>query len=693
MGRALQGLNLHLQRNTPITMANVYSHFRGVLLVAFFAGACHGFAQDASTASTSTNSSAAGPTADVVAGMLQEGYQLLDNGELDNALRQVDAALQLDAHNASAYELRGAIYIQKKLWDRAEADYTTALAISPTTTAFKYKLAEIKFLQKAYDDARPRYAAIVNDENLGDLATFKVFICDLYGGHDVLAGKELAALNKVGTNPSYYYANALWSFTHHDPEGGKKWIASANDIYGSSKEELYLSSLKETNSLHAPVVSFVAKNGDNYNQVNAIFEDDGLRISSPKQGWITIPFEQLPDDLSAFPADLRKEISIKRNQIAAEKNTEELPSFTTKQGQRYEQARVAIVDEGLQVLTPDGWVTIPFDQLPDDLSPFPDELQKKIAAIREALANRTPITQTETLSFTTKQGKQYDQVQVAIIDDGLHVLTPDGWIIVPFEQLPDDLSPFPIDVQKQIRAKRQAASESDDSTNFVTFMTKDGKQYDQVRVAIQGSDLQVLTSDGWVTIPFDELPDDISKFPASVRERIGAKRQVSRESDATTILVSFTTKNGKHYDQEQVSVEDDGVQVLTPDGWITVPFAQLPDDKSAFPADLQKKIEAERQLGQAADVDTKFFTFTTKSGKEYDNVRVLVEDSGLQVMTEDGWVTVPFEQLPDDLSPFTSDMQKQIATKQKVPPAKDSATSPTAEQNQTGAKPEEFVQP
>jgi len=42
-------------------------------------------------------------------------------------------------------------------------------------------------------------------------------------------------------------------------------------------------------------------------------------------------------------------------------------------------------DNGLQALTPDGWITIPLAQLPDDLSPFPDGLREDIVARRKAL--------------------------------------------------------------------------------------------------------------------------------------------------------------------------------------------------------------------------------------------------------------------------------------------------------------------
>ncbi len=108
-----------------------------------------------------TNFTAEAPpsVADATRDLLSKSSEHLADGDLDQAVREASLAIQLDPHNSQAtYEMRGSIYIQGKLWDKAERDYTTADRISPDI-AYKYKLAEIKFLQKAYDDARPRFAA------------------------------------------------------------------------------------------------------------------------------------------------------------------------------------------------------------------------------------------------------------------------------------------------------------------------------------------------------------------------------------------------------------------------------------------------------------------------------------------------------------------------------------------------------
>jgi hypothetical protein len=461
---------------------------------------------------------------------------------------------------------------------------------------------------------------------------------------------------------------------HHKLKEANNWVNNARLIYDSSKLDPYLAPLVNSSVLHPLIVTFTTKPGDQYDRVKAYVENNGLRISSPK-GWITIPFDQLPDDLSPFPAEMRKQI-VEKHQTAPETdNGASRQSFTTKQGEKYNEVRVSIESDGLKVLTPDGWITVPFNQLPDDLSPFPVEMRKQIAAKRKTITEAG--RDTRFLSFTTKQGKEYDQARVFMEDDGLQVLTPDGWITVSFEQLPKDLSPFPAEWREQIAAKRQTALKAGKDTSLLSFTTKKGKEYDQVRVSMEDDGLQVLSPDGWITIPFKQLPDDLSMFPAELRKQIAAKRQTITEARNDARLLSFTTKNGKAYDQVRVSLEDDGLEVLTPDGWISIPFDQLPDNLSIFPAELRKQIVAKRQTASETGSDTRWISFTTKKGKEYDQVRVSLEDDKLQVLTSDGLITVPFEQLPDDLSPFPAAWRKQISAKQKAFLAKSSAPSST----------------
>jgi Tfp pilus assembly protein PilF len=183
---------------------------------------------------------------------LRASFDLLSKGQVDEALTQVNAAIQLNPQNPDGYGMRGSIYTEKKQWDLATQDYQKVLSMTPNDGPAKFNLSEIKFRQKQYDAARAGFEALVKDEQLGDLSSYKVFLCDLYGGHADVAAKELDVFNQVGGNASYYFANAAYSLYNKKTEEGRDWLISAVRIYSQNKVNLYAASLKELGYLPLP---------------------------------------------------------------------------------------------------------------------------------------------------------------------------------------------------------------------------------------------------------------------------------------------------------------------------------------------------------------------------------------------------------------------------------------------------------
>ncbi len=62
----------------------------------------------------------------------------------------------------------------------------------------------------------------------------------------------------------------------------------------------------------------------------------------------------------------------------------------------------------------------------------------------------------KSFTFTTKDGKRYEDVEASVTDLGLSVLTSNGGTTISFDQLPDNLNNFPESVRQHIREKRQA---------------------------------------------------------------------------------------------------------------------------------------------------------------------------------------------------------------------------------------------
>jgi Tfp pilus assembly protein PilF len=192
--------------------------------------------------------------AEMLVGVLRQANDLLSKGDLPGAISKVNIVLKADPRNLAAYLLRGAIYSKEKQWPQAQSDYEAAHLIDPHSAVVQFNLAEIYFAQKQFDAARPGFASLEADpsSDLGDLSAYKVFLCDLFGGHDDAAAKDLAVFNQVGTNPSYYFANATWDLYHHKTEDGRGWLLSANNIYPPQKNGFYAASLFENGYLPLP---------------------------------------------------------------------------------------------------------------------------------------------------------------------------------------------------------------------------------------------------------------------------------------------------------------------------------------------------------------------------------------------------------------------------------------------------------
>jgi tetratricopeptide (TPR) repeat protein len=170
----------------------------------------------------------------------------------DTALADLTQAIQLKPDSAFAYLLRGSLYTQNKEFAQAEADFTAAERIDPKNIVIKFNLAELMFMQKHYDDARASFVPLQKDPDMGDFALYKVFLCDLFGGHEDVAKSELAAIDQKGDDASYYFAHAAWALYHKNIEDGRNWLVSASHIYEAKKFTMYGESLRYLGYLPLP---------------------------------------------------------------------------------------------------------------------------------------------------------------------------------------------------------------------------------------------------------------------------------------------------------------------------------------------------------------------------------------------------------------------------------------------------------
>jgi len=167
-------------------------------------------------------------------------------------LSAATAKISANPQDADAYGARGNLYAAKRDWEAASRDYQSAVTIDPTNAKAKFNLAEMSFMQKKFDAAKAGFAALEQDSDLGDLAAYKAFLSDLFGGQLDAASKELDAFNQVGGNASYYFANVAWSINHRKMDDARGWLRSATRIYPPAKIKLYVTTLFEMGYMPLP---------------------------------------------------------------------------------------------------------------------------------------------------------------------------------------------------------------------------------------------------------------------------------------------------------------------------------------------------------------------------------------------------------------------------------------------------------
>ncbi len=150
-----------------------------------------------------------------------------------------DALVKKDPANVVGYLQRGNAYGVERRWDLARQDYQKALELDPKCVTASFNMSELEFMQGHYDVARAGFVAVGNNFDFADLAKYKIFLCDLFGGHEEMAARELAVFNQVGSEASYYFANVAWSLYHKKSDAAQTWWQSATQIFAPEKVNLY----------------------------------------------------------------------------------------------------------------------------------------------------------------------------------------------------------------------------------------------------------------------------------------------------------------------------------------------------------------------------------------------------------------------------------------------------------------------
>ena len=182
--------------------------------------------------------------------LFQQAGTAYQGGDLAGALHLLEQADELKPDQADAWNLRGAVYLKQKMYDKAESAFNRSVAIDPNLWAAQFNLAEVSFQKKDYARGRTVFERLLAQTdrykaaNKWELVLYKAFLCALLSGDEADARKKLAKLPPTGgTTPASLYAQAALAFSRKDAAGANRILAGAQTSYAPVLNELFASSL------------------------------------------------------------------------------------------------------------------------------------------------------------------------------------------------------------------------------------------------------------------------------------------------------------------------------------------------------------------------------------------------------------------------------------------------------------------
>ncbi len=180
----------------------------------------------------------------------QQAYVTFQSGDYNQALSLLSQADQLKPDQSDSWNLRGAILLKQKSYDKAQAAFARAVALDPNLWAAQFNLAEVFFQRKDFARARTRFERLLSqtdrfkEANKWELAQYKAYLSCLLMDDDKAAGKKLAKLPATGAaTPAFIYAQAALAFSRKNPAQAQKTLAAAQASFPAALNDLFTDSL------------------------------------------------------------------------------------------------------------------------------------------------------------------------------------------------------------------------------------------------------------------------------------------------------------------------------------------------------------------------------------------------------------------------------------------------------------------
>ena len=159
------------------------------------------------------------------------------HGKFEAALAMLDRSDKSSGATLESLDLRGCIYLEQGKFDDAAKSFESAHFIKFDAFSPQIHFADALLRQKKFEDALHDYQKLteVKLPMWPEYARFGVFLTYLVDHHEEDARRVLATIIFPTESPSYYYAQAAWSFAHGKQSEARNWISNAKKIFDSTK--------------------------------------------------------------------------------------------------------------------------------------------------------------------------------------------------------------------------------------------------------------------------------------------------------------------------------------------------------------------------------------------------------------------------------------------------------------------------
>ena len=204
-------------------------------------------------------SHAAAPATDpaaAAASVYRQASESFNKEEFARALDLLDHAPEAGkpGEQADVWNLRGAIYLHQRRYDKAREAFTRAIEKDPGLWAARFNLAEINFRQGKYAESSKQFEELLgrtsrwthSDEH--GFLQYKLLLTQLLAGENKPAQAYLDEHRGDRTPPlMYYYLSA--ALEHHRGHGkqAEAWLAQADAHYTPASEQVFAESFRSLN--------------------------------------------------------------------------------------------------------------------------------------------------------------------------------------------------------------------------------------------------------------------------------------------------------------------------------------------------------------------------------------------------------------------------------------------------------------